>query len=464
MARTFKELGFFPTYVGQIYNGKYVVLRKLGSGTHGCVWLVVNIHTELYHAMKVLGSGVWVKQRTGRFNEIQILEILRVLSPGSPTANHPGLRYIPELLDGFMVSGSTGKHFCLVLDVMGETLSQFASRFPDHKIPVVLVKRFAKQLLLALELAHGKGVIHTDIKPDNIMIPLMDRDSTIKAWLHEDTDPKTKPFFAAAFKGRLSKATNGSTVGCEAAYPRVDIWSDTACFDRFGRKHGIDSKWRNVEPDDHLSWELEKYHRRDLEEKTAQEIAEDPAISKLNVQLMDWGLARWSDPKAPRTFPQNISAELFRSPEVVLGACWTSKTDIWSLGVTLIELLGGVPLFDNRGKDNKYDELQHIYEMTFPLWKSGIPFPLLDQARKESRKPWVLDNLDDLGLVCRYPYLNRRKVRWRDPLFEVPGGPFEGDREDHQKYFSFITNMIQLDPAVRSSAEQLLKEPWLEGV
>ncbi|KAE9965202.1 hypothetical protein BLS_007774 [Venturia inaequalis] len=465
MNKNFKERGYHPVYVGEIYNGKYLVLRMLGFGGYGSVWLVVDIRTDHHYAMKVLNASVWLRQRTGGLNELQILEILRFLKPGIPVVIPPGLRSVPALLDGFMVSSTTGKHYCLVLEVMGETLYSFAGRFPDRKLPVVLVKRFVKQLLDALELAHERGVVHTDVKPDNIMLPLMDPERTIKAWL-DDTVIKGASFSTASFKARLQGVStkNETAVGCQAARPRVDIWSDAAAFDRFGRRHGIHSGWRSVEPNDHRRSQLERYHRQDLKGKSAQAIAEDPIISNLNVKLIDWGLARWSSPQAPRPHHSDISANLYRSPEAVLGAGWTSKTDIWSLGVMVVELLGGFELFDTEGVDREYDELQHLYEMTGVLWNAGIPQPLLDQARKKSEKTDVLEHLNDEGMVDGYPHLRTYELRWRDPLFEGPGGPFEGDVDDQRKYFTFITNMLQLDPEVRFSAEQLLKQPWLEGV
>lgn len=131
--------------------------------------LVVNIYTDRYYAMKVTNQLAWERSRYGRVNETRILEILH--DTRGAVGFHTGRRSIPELLDRFIVSGpmsssssvpvSTDKHFCLVLEVMGEPMIKFASRFDLRKILTVLVKRILKQLLRAIELAHVTGVVHT---------------------------------------------------------------------------------------------------------------------------------------------------------------------------------------------------------------------------------------------------------------------------------------------------------------
>jgi serine/threonine protein kinase len=40
----------------------------------------------------------------------------------------------------------------------------------EHKMPIDLVKFYAAEVLLALELMHSKNIIHRDLKPENILI------------------------------------------------------------------------------------------------------------------------------------------------------------------------------------------------------------------------------------------------------------------------------------------------------
>lgn len=100
------------------------------------------------------------------------------------------------------------------------------------------------------------------------MIPLMDPEDTIKKWLR-DTNSKaiTGP---NTLKNRVSgffKAPIGVAVDHQVAPTRLNIWSDMAFFDRFGRKHEINSKWSHMEPWEHIKEQLGGYHRQDLEER-----------------------------------------------------------------------------------------------------------------------------------------------------------------------------------------------------
>ncbi|KAJ5542415.1 hypothetical protein N7535_004835 [Penicillium sp. DV-2018c] len=53
-------------------------------------------------------------------------------------------------------------------------MKDFCCFFKDAKIPNDILKRITKQLLSALDYAHSMGIIHTDIKQDNIMVRIRD--------------------------------------------------------------------------------------------------------------------------------------------------------------------------------------------------------------------------------------------------------------------------------------------------
>jgi serine/threonine-protein kinase SRPK3 len=82
---------------------------------------------------------------------------------------------VPQLRDYFELTGPNGKHVCLVLDPMGESLSTFPTFWDPSIVPLQIAKRFTRQLLLALDYAHVAGVIHAGKCSANQMIWLCHR-------------------------------------------------------------------------------------------------------------------------------------------------------------------------------------------------------------------------------------------------------------------------------------------------
>lgn len=135
----------------------------------------------------------------------------------------------------------------------------------------------------------------------------------------------------------------------------------------------------------------------------------------LDVVLGDWGVARWQQDSESLT--GLITPIATRSPEVVLEAPWTSKTDIWSLGATNFEIMGICPIFEGHGDSHgTYNELQHLYEMN--LLFGPFPLTLLNIAKDQWR---VLGMIDVDGNVWGPP---RRKCLNPEMFWQLIRGKF----------------------------------------
>src|SRR5271165_55284 len=133
--------------------GDYEIIRELGHGGMGRVYLARNVLSDRIEAMKVLlpdlaGRGDFV----ARFmREIKTLASL----------DHPN---IAALRTAF----TSGDQFVMVMDyVEGVTLSQ---RLEGGPFSLSDALNYTGQVLSALSYAHGKHVIHRDIKPGNMML------------------------------------------------------------------------------------------------------------------------------------------------------------------------------------------------------------------------------------------------------------------------------------------------------
>ena len=76
-----------------------------------------------------------------------------------------------QLLDDFKISGVNGTHVCMVFEVLGHNLLKFIIRSNYQGIPLKNVKLIMRQVLEGLHYLHAKcQIIHTDIKPENVLI------------------------------------------------------------------------------------------------------------------------------------------------------------------------------------------------------------------------------------------------------------------------------------------------------
>ncbi len=98
------------------------------------------------------------------------------------------------MLDTITHKGPNGVHVVMVFEVLGENLLGLIRRYKHRGIPVVFVKQIAKQLLSALDFLHRNvvGVIHTDLKPENVLIEIGDVEQIVKMVEAETSEAKKK--------------------------------------------------------------------------------------------------------------------------------------------------------------------------------------------------------------------------------------------------------------------------------
>ncbi len=131
----------------------YRILEKLGAGGMGEVYLAEDMKLGRKVALKILSKEYTTnRDRLHRFEQE---------AAAASNLNHPNILTIHE------VGTDDGRHFIATEYIDGVTLRRKAAEAPLETSQILDI---AIQVASALEEAHAAGIVHRDIKPDNIMV------------------------------------------------------------------------------------------------------------------------------------------------------------------------------------------------------------------------------------------------------------------------------------------------------
>ncbi|KAL9102567.1 MAG: hypothetical protein Q9163_002285 [Psora crenata] len=323
----YRKGGYHPTHLGDyLKDGRYKIIHKLGWGAYATVWLAKDLLLRRYTAIKIL-----VSELSQDNHEAQILNRL---SQGP--AGHPGKKHIVQLLDQFQQEGPNGTHLCLVLELLGPSISSKAESYSSNRLPGDISWEASKQIVQGLEFIHTRGIAHggqsesshslqdayqytpLDLHPGNIVFA-----NTTQRNL-SDTELITS----------LKKPRTGDVM---AAY----------------------------------GFPLTPQVPRYLVCPTSLPSPVRDAGHTL-VKIVDFGEAFLHGQQ------RNIHCPLvFRAPEAIFTSRQDLRADIWSLGCTIFELIVGYPPFDNF-MPNRDDLIREWVSMLGDLpqeWGEYLPPP-----------------------------------------------------------------------------------------
>ncbi|CAL9044003.1 serine/threonine-protein kinase RHS3-like [Musa acuminata AAA Group] len=274
--------------------GHFRLLKRLGYGDIGSVYLVDLRGTGTYFAMKVMDKASIVS-RNKLLRAQTEREILSML-------DHP---FLPTLYSHF----ETEKFYCLVMEYCsGGNLHSLRQKQPNKYFSEQAARFFASEVLLALEYLHMLGIVYRDLKPENVLvreeghIMLSDFDLSLRC----SVDPT------------LVKSTSGRTSSSSFTNSMLDS------------EHVVQSC---IQPSTFFPRILPKRNRKSKS---------DFGISNgSNLEFM-------AEPTHARSM-SFVGTHEYLAPEIIRGEGHGSAVDWWTFGIFLYELLHGTTPFKGSG-------------------------------------------------------------------------------------------------------------------
>ncbi|KAF3831451.1 hypothetical protein GH733_000263 [Mirounga leonina] len=416
--------GYHLVKIGDLFNGRYHVIRKLGWGHFSTVWLSWDIQGKKFVAMKVVKSAEHYTETA--LDEIRLLKSVRNSDP-----NDPNREMVVQLLDDFKISGVNG------------TLSTAPQPKPADKMSKNKKKKLKKkqkrqaellekrmQEIEEMEKESGPGQkrpnkqeesespVERPLKenPPNKMTQekleessTIDQDQTLmergveggaaeincngvieiinytensnketlrlKEDLHNANacdvqNLKQEPSFLSSQNGDSS--TSQETDSCTPITSEVSetmMCQASPNVDQSFSEQDISQLQESIRAEIPCEDEQEQEQNGPLDNKgksTAGNFLVNPLepknAEKLRVKIADLGNACW----VHKHFTEDIQTRQYRSLEVLMGSGYNTPADIWSTACMAFELATGDYLFEpHSGEEYTRDEdhIAHIIEL-----------------------------------------------------------------------------------------------------
>jgi serine/threonine-protein kinase len=134
--------------------GDFRVLRKLGAGGMGQVYLARQVSLDRPVALKLLKPGIAADPVALKRFEAEALAVARL--------QHPNVVQV------YALGEAGGRRFMALEYVDGRNLREYLARKGPPDLPVAL--SILRQVAAALGAAHEAGLVHRDVKPENVLV------------------------------------------------------------------------------------------------------------------------------------------------------------------------------------------------------------------------------------------------------------------------------------------------------
>ncbi|RDA89926.1 hypothetical protein CP533_3295 [Ophiocordyceps camponoti-saundersi (nom. inval.)] len=436
--------GFHPVHLGDRFDdGRYRVVHKLGAGGYATVWLARDDIEGKWVALKIVDA---VHSASTATNSVLSSSALR----------DGGAQFVVEHHRHFSFDGPNGRHLCLVLPVLGPSLSEL-SYYLQCRLTPQFARKVARQATIAVAELHSRGLCHGDVTTGNLVLGISDIDH------YEEGD--IYRLFGQPTTGVL-ETESGIIPGPEA--PRYIV-------------------------------------------KSIDFLSTPSNIIRPDVNLIDFDQCYLTSSPPQKTLDTAIE---FLAPEVAAGLAAGPASDVWALGCCIFRLRCGTGPFENLWEATCPSALLSYIIYTLgediprqwhdsTLWDSK-GYPTKDASKGRPLVPWhdtrerslrdLVYNIWDepKTRVVQIGKLEPRPRYWHEPdrhpfpqcfsdmvwnpqAVRVDDVYLSGYDEDWDIFhealpkipkdeaallYDLLTKIFVYDPTTRPTAREILDHPW----
>ncbi|KER21443.1 hypothetical protein T265_15093 [Opisthorchis viverrini] len=151
--------GYYRVRIGEVLDKRYAVYGYTGFGVFSNVVRARDsARGNLEVAIKIIRNNE-VMHKSG----LKELEVLKKLNDADPHDRYHCLRLYRHFFHK--------NHLCMVFELMSMNLREVLKKYGRNiGLHIAAVRSYTQQILLALKLMRKCGILHADIKPDNILV------------------------------------------------------------------------------------------------------------------------------------------------------------------------------------------------------------------------------------------------------------------------------------------------------
>ena len=400
--------------IGKLYNNKYFCLKYLGRGTFSRVWLVNDLETNEFYAMKV----IFAEYTEDGEHELKIANLV-------DNKENNESRVI-KLIHSF----KENDQIYIINELMGIPLIDLLD---EEDIETHLIKKMVKDILLGLNELHNKNIVHNDLKLENVMsnvyttkiknIMKWFSDLNINEQVTKEIQEKLPEDLANKHKRKRVKRTIKQGV-----IKTISLQLDDKL-----------KKYNNVNSDIKEIVDIDDIDESELNDKYYD--IGDLDIETLVVKIIDLGNSEHTD----NLSQDYIQIRQYRPPENIINNTYGIKSDIWAIGCMIYEIFTTEYLF----------EIEEIYKTDIDKDRAYLceMYKILGKMPRNMALDCEYSNdyFDNKGRILTFK--NVDSISLEEILKE-------SEIED-DNLCDLLTYMFDYNPNTRYSCEQCLSHEWL---